>query len=1714
MISTLKKSKFAWVFLALMLAVSSLVVLKSDDPVKPQPQSSVQRGLLSVPTNMFIASGISPQLCNTTNLVLYQGAVYDSSFTHDDTTTVSDCGSIKLPLSGVGPCPITGSDLTGTQSGLTTVYINGLSIGECPYQTGPAFYSAQIPVSGSTNYTFSAYYYSDLSVSYVGDTYFTVNSYTSSGTLIAPNGQVTSVDSVANSKPGVWEETLEWFTTPSNAAYVTISPNRYIPSTGPVSNVWIDDIALYPGWVHREETTPLTKTFDGTSTAIDALGNITVKRINGPTAGAMEPFFPTCIAPGGPGTHTFQWYANMGWNCIWTSNMLNYQTSSTWGSTNPLVMARAAVSSAVPDGMRVMMDVNEAVRGHFGYTWQRPSNGTTCPANWSGTDPDCVLATVHNWYSTIKDELASAMTNIVSHGLSDSLLGMINDAENKTSRRQRDRAVMALVDSTDRANNGGNRRWPIITNAGNPSIGRSYTKADGTPYTDMTGTYMVRTGPFEKMKYEQGMNVPAGYCQVQSGGYNYRAILYRCIAEGGKMFNLWSDGTNTDLAAGGNVGANIEYEPSFADFPNMFAEMNKLLPLIRQPLVTDWSVTSSNASVKAWPRSYNGVPYVILSNTAGTSQTTTLTFSGVTGTVTSLIDYGWSTGVPDSGTTVKNSGGATTVTLPAAGNASAVGAGGGTMVLRATGATVTTTAPGATTTTTTTTTTPPTTTTTTIPPSGTLDDTHSSITYSSGWATYSGYAPDYLGTLHESATTGATYSFPFVGNSFTLYGPKYNLGGQFSVSIDGGAPTTVSAYNSTEVRSVPLGTFTTSAGSHNAVITVLGTKESSSVGYYVGIDKITISGSELAYDWVYKTSQPTPPNTIALGSAYAVQAGVRINVTCDGTFPGVWWYRTTEDTGTITATVWSTSGTLIATEASTLVSAGPGWKFLPFTSPPSVVAGTQYIVAVYHPNGAYAYSTNGFTARSLTSPGGCLTIPASSSNNSVYAYSSSPVFPNLSYADSEYFISPAFLPSTGLPTTTTTTSTTSTTTTIVGTTTTTTTTSPPTTTSTTTTSTTTTVPPGTTDLDDFNSAFLWSGVTNNVLTGWKALSPGSAASGFYALSTHESAKAGANVTLTVTGTKVYLYGARGPSSGRFTVKVDGVSVSTSQCALSGNSYCDAYSPTSQKHALLWTSSTLLAKKHVITITVLGAKNPLSTGVGVVVDSASYVSVSTTTTTPPLLRWSEEFNSSVNPSKEDRDIGGNRTYIQPLRQNDYWQDASMGYEDFAGTSWNANVYEGIPLVGTVGFPINETLSTSTWSTWYGSSSSNVSGGLSIPTSSGVEKTITAPITGGVTYLLTIWGDGQVGSAVQPYIRAHNSGTSYIVPSQVVSGDSNGPLASRSWCISATGGTCNTYGYSVWKVTFASSRTTVDLRITTTTGAVIKKATLTATSGTGTQTLNPFSTSSGVMSINLTATPSWAIPGLQSRMAGQGQGDSVPNRVGGFLVTDRDYINSVTGQPLVFKGGYFEMKARFPDAGSPRSKGTFPAWWFYASEEGSNALNKGGAEIDIWEGFGFATGNPLTATLHFKANDQVTEVLPHREIGQVTVPDLTAWHTYGFEWRLPTDPGGAALRWYIDGSQVLSVTGSEAAWFTTEMSMRVNISADAGWFTFPGSGLSDSNTADPYRFQIDYIRAYSARQTSTPATTTTIRTVTTSPSVDCTVYNPLPQCQGRRPAPAAP
>jgi len=133
------------------------------------------------------------------------------------------------------------------------------------------------------------------------------------------------------------------------------------------------------------------------------------------------------------------------------------------------------------------------------------------------------------------------------------------------------------------------------------------------------------------------------------------------------------------------------------------------------------------------------------------------------------------------------------------------------------------------------------------------------------------------------------------------------------------------------------------------------------------------------------------------GDPGAVELGVKFLVSATGTITGIRYYKSAQDTGTHTGSLWTSTGTLLAS-ATFANESSSGWQMVYFSSPVTVSAGTTY-VASFHSNGYYV-ATNNYFATDHTS--GALTAPAGS--NGVYAYGATSQFPTQSYSNSNYWV--------------------------------------------------------------------------------------------------------------------------------------------------------------------------------------------------------------------------------------------------------------------------------------------------------------------------------------------------------------------------------------------------------------------------------------------------------------------------------------------------------------------------------------------------------------------------------------------------------------------------------------------------------------------------------------------------------------------------------------
>ena len=184
----------------------------------------------------------------------------------------------------------------------------------------------------------------------------------------------------------------------------------------------------------------------------------------------------------------------------------------------------------------------------------------------------------------------------------------------------------------------------------------------------------------------------------------------------------------------------------------------------------------------------------------------------------------------------------------------------------------------------------------------------------------------------------------------------------------------------------------------------------------------TISGAESTsgvtmtapFSWSFTTaaassttsiwSSSATPTTPDSGPDSAVTLGVKFSSDISGYITGIRFYKSSANTGTHVADLWTSSGKLLAT-ATFKSETGSGWQQVNFATPVAIMAGTTY-VASYHTNvGHYADDQNYFASQYNS---GSLHVPA---NGGVYAYGAAGSFPTQVWNASNYWVDVVLSPS-------------------------------------------------------------------------------------------------------------------------------------------------------------------------------------------------------------------------------------------------------------------------------------------------------------------------------------------------------------------------------------------------------------------------------------------------------------------------------------------------------------------------------------------------------------------------------------------------------------------------------------------------------------------------------------------------------------------------------
>ncbi len=170
-------------------------------------------------------------------------------------------------------------------------------------------------------------------------------------------------------------------------------------------------------------------------------------------------------------------------------------------------------------------------------------------------------------------------------------------------------------------------------------------------------------------------------------------------------------------------------------------------------------------------------------------------------------------------------------------------------------------------------------------------------------------------------------------------------------------------------------------------------------------------GTTSAAIWAATTANAATPDTIWGTSTPAkaavdsdtgsVELGTRFTPTTTGQATGVRFYKTTENRGTHTGSLWSSTGTLLGKVTFT-AETSTGWQTAAFTHPITLTAGTSYVVSYHTSYGRYT-ATQYFTGASTSAS---LKVPAN--NVGVYAYGTASYFPTNTWHASQYWVDLTF----------------------------------------------------------------------------------------------------------------------------------------------------------------------------------------------------------------------------------------------------------------------------------------------------------------------------------------------------------------------------------------------------------------------------------------------------------------------------------------------------------------------------------------------------------------------------------------------------------------------------------------------------------------------------------------------------------------------------------
>ena len=151
------------------------------------------------------------------------------------------------------------------------------------------------------------------------------------------------------------------------------------------------------------------------------------------------------------------------------------------------------------------------------------------------------------------------------------------------------------------------------------------------------------------------------------------------------------------------------------------------------------------------------------------------------------------------------------------------------------------------------------------------------------------------------------------------------------------------------------------------------------------------------------------PAVASESDSSAVELGMRFRASQNGSITGLRFFKGPGNTGTHTGSLWSSTGTRLATATFSGESAS-GWQQVSLASPVPVTAGTTYVASYFAPAGGYSVDRNFFSTVGTTN--GPLTALQDGADgpNGLYRYGAGGGFPSGTYLGSNYSVDVVFVP--------------------------------------------------------------------------------------------------------------------------------------------------------------------------------------------------------------------------------------------------------------------------------------------------------------------------------------------------------------------------------------------------------------------------------------------------------------------------------------------------------------------------------------------------------------------------------------------------------------------------------------------------------------------------------------------------------------------------------